>query len=812
MQLNQEQKRIINAKPNGHTLLKGVAGSGKTTIAVTRLPFLLHNYCFDVDDRILLVTYNKTLVNYFKYLYSKVEEESQIGFESLFQTDGEKIDITTMDSLMHKYFARYKKRTSCKYVINNNKKYDVMAQCIAEMQKIYPAVNLIDQKNKQFLLDEIDWIKACNYMEPEEYQNADRVGRMRNNVPEGRQALPKNSPKREAIFAVMQNYTERMKRLGYIDFKDMALMALEEAGMGVEQQYTHILLDESQDLTRVQLEFLKLLYNGKDYSSLLFIADTAQSIYSHSWLTRGRSFASIGFDMTGKSNILAKNYRTTTQIAQASYSLIENDLEIVGDENYVTPSLIDKQGAYPVYRCFANMQEEARYFVREIKDNLLRQYKLQDIAVISKNKNQQETMKDALEAAGIPCVKVDRDNADFMDESIKLLTMHSVKGLEFKVVIIIGLNDGIIPYVSFNAIENESIQELTDRKLLYVGMTRANDLLYLSSSAKPSQFINDVNRHYLRLDSASEIKRFYNVHIDSYIFKDRLLDQFSKEEKVRQWIISELKNTYKYPASLLEIEYKVNSFSQTGSVDLAVCVYNNNRKFPYIFVETKAMGKGIENSLKQLKSYMSNDRSCQYGIATDGNELAIIDNEFEFIEDIPCFHPSMLPSSVENYRYLDIAHNREFKLCMDSNNKTDVSLLDGNEYVEYPADNLGGLLAYGKIAAGKPIYMEEEIDKFYLPSEWTKGREECFLLKIRGDSMEDANITEGDFVLIERCQTACNRDIVAVALGDEATLKRFMQMGDTILLVPENAKYEPIQVRSDQINVLGKVIGVLKKQ
>ena len=142
-----------------------------------------------------------------------------------------------------------------------------MAQCIAEMQKVYPAVNLIDQKNKKFLLDEIDWIKACNYMEPEEYQNADRVGRMRNNVP------PKNSPKREAIFAVMQNYTERMKRLGYIDFKDMALMALEEARLGVHQQYTHILLGESQDLTRVQLEFLKLLYNGKDYSSLLFIAD-----------------------------------------------------------------------------------------------------------------------------------------------------------------------------------------------------------------------------------------------------------------------------------------------------------------------------------------------------------------------------------------------------------------------------------------------------------------------------------------------------------------------------------------------------------
>jgi len=224
------------------------------------------------------------------------------------------------------------------------------------------------------------------------------------------------------------------------------------------------------------------------------------------------------------------------------------------------------------------------------------------------------------------------------------------------------------------------------------------------------------------------------------------------------------------------------------------------------------MGKGIENSLKQLKSYMSNDRSCQYGIATDGNELVIINNEFEAIEDIPCFHPSMLPSSIENYRYLDLDHNREFKLCRDSNHIIDVSLQDGAEYMECAADSLAELLAYGKIAAGDPIYMDEEINKFYLPAEWLKGREECYLLKIRGDSMQDANIEDGDYVLINRCQTARNRDIVAVAIEENATLKRFMQMGDTILLISENAKYEPIQIRSDQAKILGKAIGILKKQ
>jgi DNA helicase-2/ATP-dependent DNA helicase PcrA len=772
---------------------------------------LLNNYCFDEDDRILLVTYNKTLVNYFKFLYDKVEEEDQIGYDNLFRPDGDKIDISTMDGLMYKYFTKYNKKKGYKYEINDNGKYDIMAQCIAEMQKKYPTLNLIDQKNKQFLLDEIDWIKACNYLEPEEYQNADRIGRMSNTL-EGPQKLPKNSTKREAIFEIMLNYTERMKKLGHIDYKEMALIALEEAKQGVDHRYTHILLDESQDLTRVQLQFLQLIYMGKDYSSLMFIADTAQSIYSHSWLTKGRSFTSIGFDMKGKSNILSKNYRTTTQIAQAAYSLLENDLDIVEDENYVKPSLIDRQGPYPVCKCFKNMQEEAKYIVTEIKDNLISQYRLQDIAIICKNKNQQQAIKDLIEQSGLACTTVDRDNANFVDESIKLLTIHSVKGLEFKVVIISGLNDGVIPYFSYNSIEDHSAQESKDRKLLYVGMTRANELLYLSCSGKPSKFITEINSRYLKLDSGSEMKRFYDIHIESYAFKDKIIDLYSKEEKIRQWIISELKNTYKYPAGLLEIEYKVNNFSQVGSIDLAVCVYNDNRKIPYIFVETKAMGKGIENAIKQLTSYMSNDRNCQYGIATDGNEMIIMNNKFEIIDDIPGFHPSMLPSSIENYRYLDIEHNRDYQLRRDSNNVIDVALQDGSEYVEQTEDSLKELLAYGKIAAGNPIHMEEEINRFYLPTEWLKGRGECYLLRIHGDSMQGANIEDGDYVLIERCQSANNRDIVAVAIEEKATLKRFVPMGDTILLIAENAKYEPIHLKSNQANILGKAIGILKKQ
>jgi DNA helicase IV len=68
MYLNVEQKKLVQAQPGGHTLIKGVAGSGKTTVAVHRIPFLLSAYCTAPDDRILLVTFNRTLVNYIDYL------------------------------------------------------------------------------------------------------------------------------------------------------------------------------------------------------------------------------------------------------------------------------------------------------------------------------------------------------------------------------------------------------------------------------------------------------------------------------------------------------------------------------------------------------------------------------------------------------------------------------------------------------------------------------------------------------------------------------------------------------------------------
>lgn len=78
--------------------------------------------------------------------------------------------------------------------------------------------------------------------------------------------------------------------------------------------------------------------------------------------------------------------------------------------------------------------------------------------------------------------------------------------------------------------------------------------------------------------------------------------------------------------------------------------------------------------------------------------------------------------------------------------------------------------------------------------------------------MIDAGINDQDHVLIQQQSTAQNRDIVAVAIDDEATLKRFVRMGDSVLLMPENPKYEPIQLSDNQARIVGVAIGLLKKE
>ena len=116
----------------------------------------------------------------------------------------------------------------------------------------------------------------------------------------------------------------------------------------------------------------------------------------------------------------------------------------------------------------------------------------------------------------------------------------------------------------------------------------------------------------------------------------------------------------------------------------------------------------------------------------------------------------------------------------------------------------------GRIAAGQPIEAVERNETISL-SDFVQSKE-VFVLEVSGESMQDEHIMNGDYVLVERIKTAHNGDIV-VALVDEndATLKRFYREGDNIRLQPSNARMKPIIVPARDVQVQGRVIGVLRK-
>jgi repressor LexA len=114
----------------------------------------------------------------------------------------------------------------------------------------------------------------------------------------------------------------------------------------------------------------------------------------------------------------------------------------------------------------------------------------------------------------------------------------------------------------------------------------------------------------------------------------------------------------------------------------------------------------------------------------------------------------------------------------------------------------------GRIAAGIPITAEQQIDEIFPLPRQLVGKGELFMLKVVGESMIDAAICDGDWVVVRQQQTAENGDIVAAMLDDEATVKVFRQRDGHTWLLPRNSNFEPIV--GDYAVVLGKVVAVLR--
>jgi hypothetical protein len=274
--------------------------------------------------------------------------------------------------------------------------------------------------------------------------------------------------------------------------KDYSDQLIERVIAGVEKgqiprfQYGAVLIDEGHDF---EPKWYKLIVQMVDPStnSLLILYDDAQNIYGHAE-RRATTWKSLGVQAQGRTTILRLNYRNTLEILSLARAFAHDLLTERTDDDdgipLITPESAGRRGPIPELARAADSRDEIRITVEAIEDAHARGRAWHEIAVIYCNQWEGDTLARALTAADIPCAEAKgtgKRDLFASGDTVKLLTMHSSKGLEFPFVAVPGLG----------AMPRPSKQEAEEARLLYVAMTRATEQLLLIHHAE-SEFTRRI--------------------------------------------------------------------------------------------------------------------------------------------------------------------------------------------------------------------------------------------------------------------------------------------------------------------------------
>jgi superfamily I DNA/RNA helicase len=250
-----------------------------------------------------------------------------------------------------------------------------------------------------------------------------------------------------------------------------------ETGLVPAGQYTALLIDEAHDFEDAWLQMAARMVTPAT-QSLLVLYDDAQSIYQKK--RRKFNFASVGIQAQGRTSILKLNYRNTAEVLalamHCARSLLADRTETDEAMPSVLPATAGRRGPVPVLLLAAQPREEAELIAERIQQAVAAGRALDEIAVLFRIKSHMDGVAQALRRSGLAVQSMNDAGFrafDWSRPSIKLLTLHSVKGLEFPLVVIAALD--AMPY------KNESMEDAV--RLLYVGMTRATHELVLTAAA-----------------------------------------------------------------------------------------------------------------------------------------------------------------------------------------------------------------------------------------------------------------------------------------------------------------------------------------
>ncbi len=456
LNLNEEQEKYVTIDAGGPVLIKGVAGSGKTTIGLYRANYLARQIeerrrLFGEDTMILLITYTKTLTKALEQLYEEKYGEMPAS-----------ITIAAFKEWMRELLNSREHRPA---EATFKQRENLIEEALAEVLSASPDNRAIRKLSTRYLLDEIDTvIRARGLYSLAAYQAVSRVGRG---------AGLDRERQRPLVWRVYERYQAELDARKLFDWADLARLVMKHCQP--LPQFDVLIIDEAQDMPPCDLRLMtRLIPDYRELRSLTLLADPAQSIYY-----RGIPWKEGGVEIRGgRTQVLAKNYRNTHEILVAARSLAERSKTLEAANEYIPPTSTDKHGPKPQVIQYENIEDCEAFVVEEIvKLCQTGNYRPGDIAIAARMQNLLSRYMKGLSKAQINCVYFRNDDFHILENEVKLITMPSAKGLEFPVMFLVGLGSRFLPWIRSK--ETQAEDEESDRKLLYVGMTRASERLYL---------------------------------------------------------------------------------------------------------------------------------------------------------------------------------------------------------------------------------------------------------------------------------------------------------------------------------------------
>jgi superfamily I DNA/RNA helicase len=446
----------------GPALITGSAGTGKTVTGLHRAAFLARRLPDD-GSKVLLTTYTRSLADALgKQLRLLTADPAVLR----------RIDVIGVDKLAHQIVTR------------DGKKVNVATDAVVdplweEAAKTGPTqvnrTGAITTLSAAFLKREWEQvILAQQLTSADSYRDIPRKGR-------GAGLRP---AQRDQVWAAIADVVTKLARLRMRTHTQLADDAATVAGQ-TPSPYRHIIVDEGQDLHPAQWRLLRALVPAGD-NDMFLLADPYQRIYdSQVSLTR------LGIPVRGRTRRLTVNYRTTHEILDLSVKVLNPDAVVGLDD---TPdSLVGyrsiTRGGMPVLTTHPTRDDEFEALIERVGTWLEQGVEPHAIGVAARTGKLVKAITSTLAGAYIP-VADDKQSTD----GVRVATMHGMKGLEFQCLAVVGLDLGVLP--AANAVTSVADdphahrQDLQrERCLLFVALTRARDVLYLSHSGQPSELL-----------------------------------------------------------------------------------------------------------------------------------------------------------------------------------------------------------------------------------------------------------------------------------------------------------------------------------